>query len=213
VPFDEVETMLDELDVLVAVNPNNPTGELIDPVVLYDWHKRIAARGGWLVVDEAFIDPTPVASIAGAVPRTGLIVLRSLGKFWGLAGVRAGFVLADQQVLAGMRSLLGPWQMSHPARWIAQRALVDNAWRDATTTRLQQDSERLTTLLDTHGWHSPTGCALFRWVPTEYADWLYDALAKQAILVRRFDTGLRFGLPGDEAGWQRLDAALKEAKR
>jgi cobalamin biosynthetic protein CobC len=213
VHFDEVESMLDELDVLVAVNPNNPTGELIDPVVLYDWHKRIAARGGWLVVDEAFIDPTPVASIAGAVPREGLIVLRSLGKFWGLAGVRAGFVLADQEVLPALRSLLGPWQMSHPARWIAQRALVDNAWRDATTTRLQQDSARLTELLDTHGWHSPTGCALFRWVPTEHAEWLYDALAKQAILVRRFDNGLRVGLPGDEASWQRLDAALKEARR
>jgi cobalamin biosynthetic protein CobC len=140
-------------------------------------------------------------------------VLRSLGKFWGLAGIRAGFVLADQEVLAGLRTLLGPWQMSHPARWIAQRALVDNVWREATAARLQQDSARLADLLAAQGWHSTSGCALFRWVPTEHAIWLHDTLAKQAILVRRFDDGLRFGLPGDETAWQRLEAVLKEAKR
>jgi len=212
VGFDEIEGVLDQLDVLVVVNPNNPTGELIEPAMLYDWHKRLATRGAWLVVDEAFIDATPAASIAGAVPRPGLIVLRSLGKFWGLAGVRAGFVLADQQLLAGLRALLGPWQVSHPARWIAQRALVDNVWREAATVRLQRDSERLASLLDSHGWRSPSGCALFRWVPTERAAWLHDALARQAVLVRCFDNGLRFGLPGDEPAWQRLDAALKEVR-
>jgi cobalamin biosynthetic protein CobC len=213
VDLDAIEAVIDELDVLVVVNPNNPTGELIEPALLYNWHKRLTARGAWLVVDEAFIDATPAASISGAVPRPGLIVLRSLGKFWGLAGVRAGFVLAEQQVLADLRSLLGPWQLSHPARWIAQRALADTAWREATMTRLRQESERLAGLLDQHGWRSPSGCALFRWVPTERAAWLSDALAKQAVLVRCFDNGVRFGLPGDEPAWLRLDAALKEVMR
>jgi cobalamin biosynthetic protein CobC len=209
----EVDLVIEELDVLVVVNPDNPTGRLIDPGILYGWHKRLAVRGGWLVVDEAFIEATPTQSIAGAVPQPGLIVLRSLGKFWGLGGVRVGFVLAEQELLASLRTALGPWHVSHPARWIAQRAIVDHVWREATITRLHHDSERLATLLDQHQWRTPSGCALFRWVPSERAAWLCDALAQHAVLVRRFDNGLRFGLPGDEAGWQKLDAVLAEVKK
>ncbi|MEC5384538.1 threonine-phosphate decarboxylase CobD [Uliginosibacterium sp. H3] len=207
----DVETALDEVDVLVVVNPNNPTGDLMAPERLFDWNKRLAARDGWLVVDEAFIEATPASSIAGAVPRAGLIVLRSLGKFWGLAGLRMGFVLAEQSLLDALRVELGPWHVSHPARWIAQRALVDLPWREATVQRLQRDSARLTALLDKHGWHTPTGCALFRWVPTVHAASLYDALAKQAVLVRGFGEGVRFGLPGSEAAWIKLDKALEQA--
>lgn len=207
---DSVEAVLDTLDVLIVVNPNNPTGELIAPALLLQWHSRLAARGGWLVVDEAFIEPTPDMTVAQAPTLPGLIVLRSLGKFWGLAGIRVGFVLAEQALLTALRAVLGPWHVSHPARWIAQRALVDLAWRVSTTARLVADSTRLASLLDEHGWHSPSGCALFRWVPTERAAELHDALAKQAVLVRCFENGVRFGLPGSEAGWTQLTTALKE---
>lgn len=210
---DEIEGVLDELDVLVVVNPNNPIGTLIDPARLSIWSEQLAARGGWLVVDEAFIDATPLASIAGAVPWPGLIVLRSLGKFWGLAGVRAGFVLTEKSLLTNLDAASGPWHISHPARWVAQRALMDRAWCETTRVRLLADSERLAALLDAHGLPSPSGCALFRWVPTERAAALYDALARQAVLVRRFEDGLRFGLPGNESGWQQLDKALHEVLR
>ncbi|MBS7676289.1 aminotransferase class I/II-fold pyridoxal phosphate-dependent enzyme, partial [Vibrio cholerae] len=84
---------LDSLDVLVVVNPNNPTGLSLSPQRLLDWHSRLAQRGGWLVVDEAFIDVTPDLSLASHADQVGLIVLRSFGKFFGLAGVRLGFVL------------------------------------------------------------------------------------------------------------------------
>src|SRR3989338_9632468 len=85
--------------VAVIVNPNNPTGKLFRPKELLDMHAQLAARGGWLVVDEAFIDATPEHSLASACPRPGLIVLRSLGKFFGLAGARVGFVLAEENIL------------------------------------------------------------------------------------------------------------------
>ena len=92
----EVDFFLDSLDVLVVVNPNNPTGLSLSPQRLLDWHARLAQRGGWLVVDEAFIDVTPDLSLASHADQVGLIVLRSFGKFFGLAGVRLGFVLAER---------------------------------------------------------------------------------------------------------------------
>jgi cobalamin biosynthetic protein CobC len=210
IAIDEVDVSLADIDVLIVVNPDNPTGRMIDPSMLFAWHERLAARGGWLIVDEAFIDATPAASIAGAVPLPGLIVLRSLGKFWGLAGVRLGFVLAEPDLLTALRADLGPWHVSHPARWVAQRALMDREWCEATRARLFADSERLSVLLAAHGLPSPSGCALFRWVPTPHAAQVHDALARQAVLVRSFDDGLRFGLPGDESAWSRLDAVLGE---
>ena len=76
-----IESTLDTLDVLVLANPNNPTGEAFDRETLLEWHARLAARGGWLVVDEAFMDATPERSLASETRHSGLIMLRSLGKF------------------------------------------------------------------------------------------------------------------------------------
>ena len=118
---------VDALDVLVLVHPNNPGGQIYARAELLDWHARLAVRGGWLLVDEAFIDATPEASLAGLCPRPGLIVLRSLGKFFGLAGARVGFVLAEPAVLGALEARLGPWAVSAPSRWVARAALADTA--------------------------------------------------------------------------------------
>ena len=103
-----IEAALDELDVLLLVNPNNPTGRVFAPEQVLAWHERLAARGGWLVVDEAFIDATPELSLAAHSHTPGLIVLRSFGKFYGLAGVRLGFVLAEPSLLNDLNKRLGP---------------------------------------------------------------------------------------------------------
>lgn len=206
--IDAVDAALNKLDVLIVVNPNNPTGSIVEPEKLLEWHRRLATRAGWLIVDEAFIELQPSCSVASAAFEPGLIVLRSLGKFWGLAGLRAGFALAEPGLLSTMREQLGPWQLSHPARWVAQRALMDQEWIGATRTRLQRDGERLAEVLAAHGWQSPSGCGLFRWVPTQRAAFLHDALARQAVLVRKYEDGMRVGLPGDESGWHKLEAAL-----
>ncbi|MDP9030797.1 MAG: aminotransferase class I/II-fold pyridoxal phosphate-dependent enzyme, partial [Pseudomonadota bacterium] len=110
----EVDFFLDSLDVLVVVNPNNPTGLSLTPQRLLDWHARLAQRGGWLVVDEAFMDITPQLSLAGQAHQVGLIVLRSFGKFFGLAGVRLGFVLAERKLLKLLAEQVGPWAVSGP---------------------------------------------------------------------------------------------------
>ncbi|HHL20261.1 MAG TPA: aminotransferase class I/II-fold pyridoxal phosphate-dependent enzyme, partial [Aliiroseovarius sp.] len=102
-----IEAAIEGLDHLLLVNPNNPTGQRFDAAQLLGWHRRLAARGGSLIVDEAFMDVTPADSLAVHSHLPGLIVLRSLGKFFGLAGARVGFVLAEPGLLRRLADWLG----------------------------------------------------------------------------------------------------------
>src|SRR4051812_45971606 len=125
VPFDALEAALPDCDVMVVCNPNNPTGETIPRDTLLAWGIELASRGGWLIVDEAFGDLTPESSVAEWSNRPGLIVLRSVGKFFGLAGARVGFVGAHEDVLTLLDSTLGPWTVSGPAQQVTMAALRD----------------------------------------------------------------------------------------
>lgn len=205
-----VNRALERLDVLLLVNPNNPTGRRFSPQQLYAWHARLAARGGWLIVDEAFIDCTPEQSLAAHSHLPGLIVLRSFGKFFGMAGARLGFVLADTRLLAELEEMLGPWTVSGPTRWMATHLLEDRASQQAQRQRLVRDGQRLADLLREHDLPPTGGCALFQWLACERAALLHEFLACNGILTRLFErpASIRFGLPPDEEGWQRLDRAL-----
>ncbi|KXX65286.1 threonine-phosphate decarboxylase CobD [Marichromatium gracile] len=198
------------LDVLVVINPNNPTGRRWSRETLLSWHAALAARGGWLVVDEAFMDVTPEHSLLGVVGRPGLVVLRSLGKFFGLAGARVGFAWTEPQLRQRLDAWLGPWTLSGPARELARLALLDTAWQRSARLALARDSARLAALLDRHGLTPSGGSALFQWVRTPAALRIHEALARQGILVRLFEqpSSLRFGLPGDATQWRRLERAL-----
>jgi cobalamin biosynthetic protein CobC len=210
---EHIADQVPHVDVLVVINPNNPSGVRFTPDRLLDWHAQLAARGGWLVVDEAFMDATPEASLGPCCPRPGLTVLRSLGKFFGLAGARVGFVLGEPELLDRLRARLGPWAVNGPAHFVAQRALADSAWHSNARAQLQRDSERLAVLLARHGLVPDGGCALFQWLRTEHAAALHEALARRGILTRLF-TGwpsLRFGLPRAEADWTRLEHTLAGA--
>lgn len=199
-------------DVLVLIHPNNPGGERFDPDALLHAHAELAKRGGWLVVDEAFMDVTPEHSLCRFADREGLIVLRSVGKFFGLAGARAGFVCASPDLLHALREQLGPWTLSGPSRHVLQQALADRAWQAQARTRLLQTSARLAALLSAHGWQPTAGCGLFQWCRREDALHAHRALAQRGILTRLFETpaSLRFGLPPDDAAFARLDQALRE---
>ena len=208
----EVDEALSSIDVLIIINPNNPTGHYFDPKTLLLWHRYLVARGGWLIVDEAFIDATPQLSLAEYCPRPGLIVLRSLGKFFGLAGVRMGFVLAEKEVLRLLNEYLGPWSVSNPARWVAKHALADYSWQSETCSALEDATIRLEELLIAHDLEPTGGTHLFQWVKTPRAKASHIALARRAILTRFFNAplSLRFGLPENEQQWNRLESALKK---
>ena len=206
---DEIDAAVARSDIVVLVQPNNPTGVHFGRERLLEWHTRLARRGGWLVVDEAFIDTTPAQSLVPLAGADGLVVLRSVGKFFGLAGARVGFVFAPASVRAALAERLGPWTLAGPARWAARHALADRAWQTQARAALLTAGERLQALLETHGLPA-CGPALFKLVTTPDAARLHAAFARRGILLRLFETpqAVRFGLPSDEAGWARLAAAL-----
>ena len=206
--------------ILLLCNPNNPTGVAIPRDELLDAAVQLQKRGGWLIVGEAFADCEPencVVTLAGTSEAPNLIVLRSLGKFFGLAGARVGCIFGDSDILGRLRERLGPWPVANPSRVVARQALSDSAWQSEARIQLAADSQRLAALLAPLG--DITRSALFCTLKLaedetmgERLHALYAHFARRAILTRRFDEHgrLRFGLPGHEGEWQRLAAAVAE---
>lgn len=212
VAYDQLEAELDQCDVMSVCNPNNPTGARIAPAVLLQWAARLAARGGWLIVDEAFGDMTPQESVAAYTGQQGLIVFRSVGKFFGLAGLRLGFVAAHADLLQQLADVLGPWTVSGPAQQIGTAALSDTVWQQAMHKQLQQSGTRLQQLLAAHG-KQAAGTALFQYWQDAHPVQFAEQMAQHGIWIRIFSHGVRLGLPADEAGWQRLQQALQQASQ
>lgn len=211
----EIEKKLENLDVLLLINPNNPTGQCFSPKQLLDWHRQLNERNSWLVVDEAFVDTTPEQSLATFTDKPGLIILRSLGKFFGLAGARCGFVLAESMLLERLRDLLGPWPLSGPTRDVARQALSDIQWQTSNRKILLEQGGRLKQLLNCYSLTPAGGTSLFQWLSHPDAVDIHESLAQRGIWVRLFEhpPSLRFGLPATEQQWQRLDVALKQTMR
>lgn len=208
---DQIDAALPDLDVLVCINPNNPTGHLYSLDTLLRWHQQLAGKGGWLVVDEAFLDASEGESLASHCGKPGLIVLRSLGKFFGLAGLRAGVMVGPVAVCEALADLLGPWALSHPARWLMAQAVQDRDWQQQQRARLQQARLRLNGLLKKACLRPQGDSDLFALCLHDDAEAIRDGLASQGVLVRHFQQpgALRFGLPGNESEEQRLLLALQ----
>jgi cobalamin biosynthesis protein CobC len=203
---------LGDADLVIVTNPNSPDGRFIEREALLALAAKLRARGGVLVVDEAFMEVGPPGfSLAGDVGLGSLIVLRSFGKFFGLAGIRLGFALLDQPSAVRLAAMLGPWAVSGPALAIGTAALADTAWIELTRHQLVAASGRLDGILIGAGLGIPGGTALFRLVRTPAAPALFHHLGRAGILVRKFPdntTWLRFGLPAGEEEWQRLQIAM-----
>jgi cobalamin biosynthetic protein CobC len=203
---------LAEADIAVLCQPNNPDGRVLPRATLWTLADRMAARDGVLVVDEAFMDlEDPANSLADLVGHPALLILRSFGKWSGLAGLRLGFVLSRPDWIATWRASLGPWAVSGPGLFAGLQALPDDAWRAESIARLDRDGARLDALLARAGMELVGGTRLFRLYHGEVAQSLWQRLGDAGILTRRFDLNpawLRFGLPGKEADWARLDALL-----
>ncbi|MBS0565383.1 MAG: threonine-phosphate decarboxylase [Proteobacteria bacterium] len=194
-------------DLAVVVNPNNPDGRLLAPETLL----ALSGQVGRLVVDESFGDICPEASLAPRADRPGLLVLRSFGKFYGLAGLRLGFAFGPGPDIARLAALAGPWPVSGAAIAIGRTALADAAWAEATRARLTTDAARLDTLAAAAGWRLVGGTTLFRLYDSGNAAAEQIRLARHRIWSRVFpwsDGWLRLGLPGPASEWARLERAL-----
>jgi cobalamin biosynthesis protein CobC len=196
---------------LIIVNPNNPDGRFLPLDTLAGLAAEAAKRGGWLIIDESFIDVAPQMTAVELCARLPVVILRSFGKFYGLAGVRLGFVIAAPAIAERFRSALGPWAVAGPALAIGAVALRDRAWADAMRERLLAEAETLDRLLIRDYCQIVGGTSLFRLVRHPQAAALHAHLAANRIWVRRFDwdaTLLRFGLPGSPVGLARLSHAF-----
>ena len=198
------------IDVLLLCNPNNPTGARYSKEQLLTWHQQLASRSGWLIIDEAFIDATPEESLSSQTHLSGLFVLRSLGKFFALAGARVGFLLGKKSILTRAEELLGPWPISGASRYIARHALQNHAWQNATRKTLLDNSQQLKNLLHQYGLTPHGGTDLFQYVSHSNAHAIHDGLAMRGVWVRLFkdNPALRFGLPVNNQ-WNKLEKALK----
>lgn len=194
-------------DLAIVVNPNNPDGQSFAAADLQDLAKETR-----LVVDESFGDPQPDLSLAPSAGAPGLIILRSFGKFYGLAGLRLGFVIGCSDDIARLDDMAGPWPVNGAALRIATQALTDHAWAKATILRLQAETAKADALAKAAGWAVVGGTELFRLYETPDAKAAQDRLAQHQIWSRIFPYSarwLRLGLPGDEAEWARLACALE----
>jgi cobalamin biosynthetic protein CobC len=203
---------LGDAALAIVVNPNNPDGRLVRRDSLLSLADRLQRRAGLLVVDEAFMEAGPEdAALGDAVARGNIVVLRSFGKFYGLPGIRLSFALAAPEIVARLAAALGPWPVSGAALAIGAEALSDRDWKKATRASLETAARRLDALLAEAGLEVVGGPALFRLVRTPEAERLFRHLGETGVLVRGFERRLewlRFSLPGSEAEWQRLAAAL-----
>jgi cobalamin biosynthesis protein CobC len=194
-------------DLAIVVNPNNPDGRRHDPAKLL----ALLPGVGRLVVDESFADAVPGLSLASEAGRPGLMILRSFGKFYGLAGLRLGFVVGNEADVAAFSGMLGPWPISGTAIEIGRRALLDRDWANATIARLTRESLRLDAVAKEAGWTLLGGTPLFRLYDADDARAAQARLAGARIWSRIFKDApgwLRLGLPGSDEEWARLAAAL-----
>lgn len=187
-------------DVAVIVHPNNPTGHFHDAI----------PNARFKVIDESFCDIAPLQSMMNNVETKNTLILKSFGKFWGLAGLRLGFVIGDNDLISDLKNRLGPWVVSGPALTIGTLALTDPDWAETTRARLREDAQRLDGIMASFGGAPFGDVTLFRTYEVPDAKAAFDLFAKEKILTRIFpysDNWIRLGIPGP-SDWNRLEAAI-----
>lgn len=193
-------------DTRVIVHPNNPDGRI------HNITAKDTAKSKLTIIDESFCDVTPDQTLISLASQPNVIILRGLGKFWGLAGMRLGFAIASPQLIQQMADRIGPWAISGPAQYIGAAALTDETWADNTRNRLEGDAKRLDALLARHGHTQVGGTNLFRLYETLDADVVQSKLARKYVWSRAFPyskSWLRLGLPGTSIEWDHLTQALE----
>jgi cobalamin biosynthetic protein CobC len=202
--------------IVLLVNPNNPDGQLVDVKSLLEIARTVTDRGGYLVVDEAFADVMPGSSLLPHIGTENILILRSFGKFFGLAGLRLGFLAGPAEVTSKLSSLLESWCLNGPALELGTRALKDGTWQKKMNRQLVDEMADLGLTLQQNMLSVFGGTPLYALAGTRHAASLHEALARRHIWTRIFDyapTWIRFGLPGSAENLERLSSALAEAQK
>lgn len=205
-----------DIDLIVVGIPNNPDGRVFDFDRLFALAQEIQVRGGMILVDAAFGDVLSAEQrmALSKCASNGIVVFRSFGKFFGLAGLRLGFAVGDTRVLCEFRSALGPWAVSGPALFIGQSAMSDTSWIDGARAQLNDMRIQLEKLLKRHGLNIIGATDLFVTASTSESASLSKFLARKHILARSFEVNpewIRFGVPASAKELQRLEKVLAQA--
>jgi cobalamin biosynthetic protein CobC len=199
---------------LIVVNPNNPDGRRFDADAVLAL-ARCTSGAPFVVVDESYADAEPEGSVVLRLrPDDRVLVLKSFGKFFGLPGLRLGFAIGGEASVRALQALLGDWPVSVPAISIGRAALADEEWQAGARSWLARQACALESVLHVAGLTRAGGCALFRAATARRAADVHARLARQGIWTRTFEERpglLRFGLPPDDVGLERLAKALSAA--
>lgn len=212
--------------VVVVINPNNPLTDAFTIDQLKQCQELCTQQQALLIIDEAFADIfepefsfiyhlTDLNDITYQEHRLdqiseNVIVLRSVGKFFGLAGLRIGFVCSSQEWCQTVQENIGPWSINGPALFITEQVLKDKTWQVTQKMRLQQQSKVMRSILETHFVGARIEAnALFITVFLNQAADVYHQLCEQGIYVRLTDENdsLRFGI-ANETQLKKLQLAL-----
>lgn len=147
--------------VIILGQPNNPTGRIWHKDEIATYLEKMRRCGGLLVLDEAFVDAMPEHSSIGLAGDAPLVILRSVGKFYGLAGLRVGFAVGESGMIAKLADEIGPWPVSQPALLVATKALRDSKWQEAHRANLRQKSDIMAMALAQAGFDIITAMPLF----------------------------------------------------
>ena len=210
---DGLESATASARIVIVVNPNNPDGDAIDPDVLVEYANKLGAKGGALIVDEAFGDISSEFSAMPYAGTQGLIILRSIGKFFGLAGIRLGFAYCDEQRREQLENAIGIWPVSAPSLYVAQQALLDKTWIKRAHKTIEARCQGLDQTLVDADLEIIGGTMLYTLVEHSRAEKLVKHLAKNHILVRHFNgrkEWIRFGLPANVNQTKRLAKVLSQ---
>tara|TARA_B110000438_G_scaffold241576_1_gene240751 strand:- start:48 stop:1010 length:963 start_codon:yes stop_codon:yes gene_type:complete len=207
-------TKIQDAEIVVIVNPNNPNGKTAACNDLLSIAKETNKINGLLVIDEAFADALPEVSIIPHLKNDSIVVLRSFGKFFGLPGIRLGFAIGPLNQINLLKKRLGPWAVSGPALEIGARAFNDTQWIKDTRTQLIKRCKILDAIFHRAGLKVLGGTSLFRLIENESAQKLFSHLGKLGIYVRKFpehESWLRMGVPDTKSDFARLEKALTSA--
>ncbi len=197
-------------NVCILVNPNNPTGRIYSPDMLLSIRDQLG-KDGLLIVDEAFMDCSPQHSLCPLAGQKGLVILRSFGKFFGLAGLRLGFAIGHKDDITLLRNKLGSWPISGPAIEIATQAFHDKDWIKKTQHRLHQNRKLLNSFLITKNIEIIGGTNLFTLIRNDNIKQMQASLANYAIWTRIFayePDWMRIGIPHNTKDLEKLEKAL-----
>jgi len=172
---------------IVIINPNNPTAEYWSMSALLALHSQLSSQQK-LIVDEAFMDLDEQHSLRSYIGRDtafdNIIVLRSVGKFFGVAGVRLGFVLSASSYLSLLQQVIPLWQVSNIALWLGEKILLDDEWQQLQCKRIYQRQQKMCVVLST----------IFKHYSLQQAGLFTTLIGDQAEVYSQFMTAAEAGV-------------------